>query len=124
MNSISVGVDIIEISRIRSAIDRWKERFLGRIFTESEIQLYRNKTESLAVRFAAKEAVIKALAPPVMDIKWRDIEVLSDTAGKPYLRLYGKALEHANNMHIKQFEVSLSHSRENAIALVIGLRER
>ena len=118
------GVDIIEISRIRQAIQRWQERFLTRIYTTAELQLYRHRIESLAARFAAKEAVMKALSAQENDIAWREIEILSDPRGKPVLHLYGKALQRAQELGLSGLEVSLSHSRENAIALVIGVRER
>ncbi len=124
MDQIFIGIDIIEISRIRQAIRRWQERFLRRIYTEPELNLYRNSIESLAARFAAKEAVIKALGSPQPNIAWREIEVLSDSSGKPSVHLYGQALEHLRRLELPRLEVSLSHSRENAVALVIGLRER
>jgi holo-[acyl-carrier protein] synthase len=124
MEQIRLGIDIIEISRVRLAIDRWHERFLERVYTQNELRLYQNKVESLAARFAAKEAVMKALGAPRPNISWKEVEILSDPDGMPVLRLYGQALDQLNRLGLKGLEVSLSHSRENAIALVIGLRER
>jgi holo-[acyl-carrier protein] synthase len=124
MEQLYIGVDIIEISRIRQAIQRWNEHFLGRIYTESELELYRNKIESLAARFAGKEAAMKALNALENNISWREIEILSDPQGKPLIHLYGQALEQMNVLGLSSLDISLSHSRENAIALVIGLRER
>lgn len=124
MEQLRIGVDIIEISRIRRAIQRWNEHFLSRIYTVSELELYRNKIESLAARFAGKEAAMKALNALENNISWREIEILSDLQGKPVIHLYGQALEQMNVLGLSSLDISLSHSRENAIALVIGLRER
>jgi holo-[acyl-carrier protein] synthase len=118
-----VGIDIIEISRIRGAIFQWKDRFLNRVFTDSELELCKGRVESLAVRFAGKEAAMKALYEPGVNITWHEIEILSDTGGKPRIVLYGQAKEQARRLALTGLTVSLSHSRNNAIALVIGIRE-
>ena len=123
MQQSYVGIDIIEINRIREAISRWGEHFLRRVYSDSELELYRSKAESLAARFAAKEAAIKALSAPGITISWQEIEILSDTDGKPVVNLYGQAKEQARKLGLYGLEISLSHSRENAIALVIGTRE-
>jgi holo-[acyl-carrier protein] synthase len=123
MNETYLGIDIIEISRIHTAISRWGERFLQRVYTGPELESYRNSPESLAVRFAGKEAAMKALGSGAGSISWRDIEILSGPSGKPVIKLYGQALEKATALGLAGFEISLSHSRENAIALVIGVRE-
>ncbi|MFC1991997.1 holo-ACP synthase [Chloroflexota bacterium] len=114
------GVDIIEIARIRGAIDRWGERFLHRVYTEAEIRLCRNRSGPLATRFAAKEAVMKALGTGVRGVGWKEIEILSEPSGKPTVRLYGKARDKANGLGLDKLDISLSDSRENAIAFVIG----
>ena len=124
MGQLHAGVDIIEISRIRQAIQRWQGHFLERIFTEKELKLYGGKIDSLAARFAGKEATMKALSAMENDIAWRDIEILSDDKGKPVVHLFGNALKQINKLGLKDLEISLSHSREYAVALVIGLRER
>jgi holo-[acyl-carrier protein] synthase len=124
MEKIAIGIDIIEISRIKQAIGRWKSRFLNRIYTDREISLYGEKIESLAARFAAKEAVMKALSSIESGNNWQEIEILSDKCGKPYINLSGHALDRMRQLGITGFELSLSHSRENAIALVIGTGER
>jgi holo-[acyl-carrier protein] synthase len=118
------GIDIVEIRRIEKAIQRWGARFLSRVFTESELSLYIHKPESLAARFAGKEAMMKALGATNCGITWRDVEILSDGEGKPTLNLRGKAFEQMGKLGLTGLEISLSHSRDNAIALVIGLRER
>jgi holo-[acyl-carrier protein] synthase len=124
MGQLHLGVDIIEISRIRQAIQRWQGHFLERIYTENELKLYGSKIDSLAARFAGKEATMKALSALENDIAWRDIEILSDSQGKPTVSLYGNALKQLKHLGLIGLEISLSHSRENAVALVIGLRER
>ncbi len=115
-----IGTDIIEIARIEKAIDRWGEGFLHRVYTEPELKLCRKKSSSLAVRFAGKEAVIKALGTQTKGISWREIEILSDPDGKPLVRLYGKAQNQADALGLGSFAISLSHSKEYAIAFVAG----
>ena len=115
-----IGTDIIEISRIEKAIRRWGDRFLLRIYTNREIKLYQKHPSSLAARFAAKEAVIKALDASNRGISLRDIEVISSPNGKPVVRLHGSAKKLAAKLGITDFAVSLSHSRDNAIAVAIA----
>jgi holo-[acyl-carrier protein] synthase len=123
MSQSVIGIDIVEISRVKKAVSRWGDRFLGRIYTASELDLYRNKMESLAVRFAGKEAAIKALSTPESLMIWRDIEILSEPNGKPVVRLYGQAQARARELGLSGLEISLSHSHDNAVALVIGIRQ-
>ena len=115
-----IGVDIIEIARIEKAIARWGEGFLNRVYTDPELELYRHKTNSLAARFAAKEAVLKALGKPTQGVGWREIEVLPNPDGKPRLSLYGKAQNQAKDLGVGELAVSLSHSRDYAVAMVSG----
>ena len=115
-----IGTDIIEISRIEKAVDRWEERFLQRVYTERELELCHKHIPSLAVRFAGKEAVIKALGPERKRIGWKDIEILSRTGGKPCVKLYGEAQSRARSLKLNDMDISLSHSREYAIAFVVG----
>ena len=117
------GIDIIEISRIKKAIDRWGETFLRRIYTDSELRLYRKSTSSLAARFACKEAVMKLLGTGRNGANWLDIETISHTSGKPVVKLYGRAQSEADKLGVKEIAVSLSHSREYAIASVVGISE-
>jgi holo-[acyl-carrier protein] synthase len=123
MKQICLGIDIIEIQRIRQAQSVWGDRFLKRIFTKLELELYSGRIDSLAVRFAGKEAVFKALSKPGILFSWQDVEILSSEDGRPRLKISGAALKRANEMGLDSLEISLSHSRENAIALVIGLIE-
>jgi len=111
-----IGIDIIEIARIQMAIARWGERFLRRVYTEPELELCRGRAPELAARFAAKEAVMKALGTGSKGANWRDIEVLSDPAGKPVVNLYNRAQNKADQLKFSQLAISLSHSREHAIA--------
>ena len=114
-----IGVDIVEIDRIKGAIARWGEPFLKRVYTSRELERYRQKPSSLAARFAGKEAVIKALRP-TGSISLNQIEVLSDRNSRPQVNLYGKAREKAAGLGLSGFSISLSHSREYAIAFVTG----
>lgn len=115
------GIDIVEVSRIAAALERWGDRFRHRIYTEAELGRYRNKLLSLAARFAAKEAVMKALGTGVRGIGWKEIEILPDRRGKPQVTLYGRGLARAELLHIKVWEISLTHSRDTAIASVMAL---
>jgi len=117
-----IGLDIIEIARIQEAVERWGERFLRRIYTEEELCVCRNRVPALAVRFAAKEAVMKALGTGTVGVGWCDIEVLSNADGKPSVGLSGRAREKAEELSMGELAISLSHSREYAIASVVGVR--
>ncbi len=114
-----IGVDIIEISRIESLIKRWGKTFLQRVFTPSELELH-NNISSLAARFAAKEAVLKALGACDKGISWQEIEILAESNGKPSVHLMGKAKLQAEESAIAKLNISLSHSREYAVAFVSG----
>jgi holo-[acyl-carrier protein] synthase len=114
-----VGVDIIEIDRIRRAISRSQDSFLNRIYTPAEL-VYTRNVSSLAARFAAKEAVMKALGTGTRGVGWKDIEILTNADGAPLVRLYGRALQKSTELGLTGFQVSLSHSRKYAIAFVIG----
>ena len=117
-----IGIDIIEISRISEAIARWGDRFLKRVYTDRELALFKGKPESLAVRFAGKEAAMKALNNNGMEIAWKEIEILPESNGRPILHIYGQAQKKARDLGLSSLTISMSHSRDNAIALVIGVR--
>lgn len=114
-----LGIDIVEISRIEESSARWGNRFLERVFTVEELQRYRHRPASLAARFAAKEAAVKAL--DVREMIYRDIEILSDDSGRPIVTLYGRARSRADELGITDLAVSLSHSRDHAVAVVSGI---
>ncbi len=113
-----IGIDIIEIERIKRAITRRGENFLKRVYTGPELEMYRKKPSSLAARFAGKEAVIKTLQARGVDLK--EIEILSEPDGRPQVKLYGRAKKQAAELGLAHLAVSLSHSREYAIACAIG----
>ena len=113
-----VGVDIVEIPRIKTAIERWGDSFLKRVYTRTELELYGKNLSSLAARFSGKEAVIKALN--CRSIGLREIEILSDNGGKPVVRLYGKAKQQAEELGIPELAISLSHCKEYAVACAVG----
>jgi holo-[acyl-carrier protein] synthase len=118
---LGVGVDIIEVARIRAALEhpRTGQRFRARIFTDAEIAYCtrrRNGHESFAVRFAAKEAMMKVLGVPV---GWREIEV-ARTDGPPGIQLHGRARTCAERMGIRSIKLSLSHTAQLAVAYVVA----
>jgi holo-[acyl-carrier protein] synthase len=116
----SVGVDIIEIARIKEAIERWGQRFLDRIYTGSEQMLCQERPSSLAARFAGKEAVMKALGTGIKGAGWREIEILSAPSGQPQVHLHGKAQNRAATLGLSEVAISLSHSREYAVAFAVA----
>jgi holo-[acyl-carrier protein] synthase len=118
---LACGVDLIEIDRVRGAILHHGERFLKRVFTPAELSVCQQRVESLAARFAAKEATAKALGCGIGDVGWQEIEILRNTYNAPGLHLYGEAARIANIRGLAQWSVSLSHSRQHAIALIIAL---
>jgi holo-[acyl-carrier protein] synthase len=120
-----VGLDIIEIARIEKALERWGERFLKRIYTESEQEFYGRRAQSLAALFASKEAVMKVLGTGSRmrngaGVGWQEIEVLPDPLGKPIVYLHGRAQQRAQEMGMRDLDISLSHSRDYAVASVVG----
>jgi holo-[acyl-carrier protein] synthase len=120
---IGTGVDIVEISRIRNAAKRWKKNFLGKIFTVKELEYSNERTSSyqhLAARFAAKEAVLKALGSGLASrMEWKDIEVWNEASGKPNIRLSGEVKKLSRSMQVKDIIISMSHTRTYAIANAI-----
>lgn len=120
---VSVGVDVIEIARIQRALDDFGERFLRKVYTERERDRYGARVSELAARFAAKEATSKALGTGIRGIRWREMEVLSNRRGKPVLVLHGAAAARAETLGLIAFDVSLTHSRTNAMAFVVAFRD-
>lgn len=120
-----IGIDIVDIARIRDIVKR-TPRFLQRVYTEQELAYCRQKADpypSLAARFAVREAVRKLDAVFTHGLHLRETEVVVDASGKPSLVLHGDVLELARQAGIKDFALSLSHSREQAIAVVIADKE-
>lgn len=114
------GVDIVEIPRVKRVAEQYGERFLRRIYTEEELAYCRGRANQLATRFAAKEAVMKALGTGIRGIPWKDIEVVRKRGQAPTIQLHGKALERARRIGLDNIAVSLSHSDEYAVAFVVG----
>jgi holo-[acyl-carrier protein] synthase len=117
---LSVGVDAVEITRIARVYDRFGERFLRKVYSDREAARYRGRVNELAARFAAKEAVSKALGTGLHGIDWRDIEVLPDRRGKPLVYLSGRAEARAAELGLREFAISLTHSLDLAIAMVVA----
>ncbi|MCS6908485.1 MAG: holo-ACP synthase [Anaerolineales bacterium] len=120
---VRTGVDALEIRRVEEALRRYGDRFLRRVFTPEEVRRYHLRLPSLAARFAAKEAVSKALGCGIGPVGWLEIEVLHDSDQQPRLVLYGGALRRAQSLGLKEWSVSLTHTQELAIAVVVGWGE-
>jgi holo-[acyl-carrier protein] synthase len=118
---LATGVDLVEIERLQQAIDRYGERFLQRIFTATELEEVGHNTASLAGRFAAKEAVSKALGTGIGPVNWREIEVLRGPQRQPRLLLHGSAQRLAEDLNLSDWSISLSHSFSYAIAMVVAV---
>lgn len=118
---IRCGVDMIECDRIAAGIERGGERFLNRFFTPGERQDCADKPYRLAARFAAKEAVAKALGTGIGDIRWLDVEIRTAAERRrPELTLHGPAKEIAEDMGLVDWDISLSHSDSLAIAIAVA----
>ena len=122
------GVDIVEVYRMADAIEKWGDNFLKKIFTDKEISYSNSKRFScqhFAARFAAKEAVVKAFGEPKkFPIKWTEIEVLNDGEGKPMIKFHKDALKLKERKNISDVILSMSHSKNYAIANVILLKKK
>ena len=119
-----LGIDIIEVGRIRKALDRWGERFIQRVFTAEEKRYSMRKAfpeQSFAARFAAKEAVLKALGTGLSGgIGWNDVEIVNNRLGKPEVRLGSKITQRTGERKVL---ISLSHTKELAVAFAILVEE-
>jgi holo-[acyl-carrier protein] synthase len=119
--NVRSGIDIIEVERVRETIRRHGRRFLERIYTPSELAEVEEFPASLAARFAAKEAVAKALGSGIGLVRWREIEILSDEAHRPQLHLHGEASRLATEQTLTTWSLSLSHSQSHAVAMVVAM---
>lgn len=118
---LSTGIDLLEIERMRRAIAAHGERFLQRVFTPRELEANARRVESLAGRFAAKEAAAKALGCGIGDISWKEIEILRADSGAPQLLLHGAAERMAREQGLTVWSVSLTHSERHAVAVVVAI---
>lgn len=117
---MDIGVDIVELARVRNVVERHAAGMRRRVYTELEWTQCSKSIASLAGRFAAKEAVMKALGTGNM--AFRDIEIARLPSGKPEVRLSGRMLRRAERLGVKIVSVSISHSRENAVAVAVAER--
>jgi holo-[acyl-carrier protein] synthase len=123
MSTHAVGIDLIEIERVRGVLERHPERFMRRVYTPLEAAFCRGRVPELAARFAAKEAVMKALGTGARSVAWRDIEVLPDRRGKPLVYLHGGAKVRAERIGLSAIDISLTHLRDFAMAVVVCAQE-
>lgn len=119
--NLRTGVDLIEISRIEEVISRYGRHYLERIYTPAELELCGKRIESLAGRFAAKEAVAKALGCGIGDVTWKEIEILGDEQNAPTLTLHGAAGQKAGELGLTTWSLSISHSQSHAVAFVAAI---
>lgn len=124
--ALTTGVDIVELERLTRAVERFGERFVARVYTAEEVARYAQRPDELATRFAAKEAVSKALGVGMrhmsaQGIGWHEVEVLPDERGKPVLHLHGRARELAEEQGLREWSISLTHERTLAMAFVVAM---
>lgn len=129
MELIGTGVDIVGIERFRKIVKERGERFINRIFTPAEISYCKkkvNKIQHLAVRFAGKEAISKALKMSWNNkgLNWREIEIINNHGGEPKVNLSGQAKKAANRLKVRDIQISLSHCPEYAVASAAILKKR
>lgn len=120
MAKLSTGVDLVEIDRLDSIIKRYGKQFLDRIYTPQELADAGASLASLAARFAAKEAVSKALGCGIGKVAWKEIEVLRGPERQPFLNLQGAASDLAAELGLDYWSLSLSHTRTHAVAFVVA----
>jgi holo-[acyl-carrier protein] synthase len=120
VNGLSVGVDLVEIRRIAALVERHGERFTGRVFTPGEVADCAGRVESLAARWAAKEAVAKALGTGIGAVGWQEIEVVRGESGCPAVILHGRAAALAAARGLTRWALSLAHDGGMALAFVVA----
>lgn len=124
MALLRTGIDLIEIERITDALQRYGMRFLQRVFTPAELSEcngdFSRYVPSLAARFAAKEAVAKALGTGIGAVTWQEIEILHECSGQPLLQLSGEARRLADELGLTTWSLSLSHTHLHAVAMVVA----
>ncbi len=120
--NVGVGVDIIEVARVQKVFDRHGERFLKRILTDIEIWQCRGKITRISGRFAAKEAISKALGTGLRGVAWKEMEIAQIRSGKPGVRLHGKAKQRALDLGISAFDVSIADLQGLSIAIAVAVQ--
>jgi holo-[acyl-carrier protein] synthase len=120
--NVTVGIDIIEVERVRKVYEKHGERFLARVFTQNEVQQCRNKIARLAGRFAAKEAISKALGTGMRGVRWQEMEIVQLRSGRPSVRLHGTAKLRAQQLGLSAFDVSIADLAQLSIAIAVGVQ--
>lgn len=120
--NIAVGIDIIEVERVRKVYEHHGERFLKRVFTEAEVRQCRGKASRLAGRFAAKEAISKALGTGLHGVSWSEMEVVQLRSGRPTVTLHGNAKHRAQFLGISAFDVSIADLKDFSIAIAVAIQ--
>lgn len=123
MNVFDIGIDIIEIKRIKKTIEK-QPRFLEKIFTENEIEYFKSngfRYESIAGNFAAKEAISKALGTGIRNFKFKDIEILRNKLGKPIVKTYNNLSSICIKYNVTDIKVSISHCKDYAVANAVTI---
>jgi holo-[acyl-carrier protein] synthase len=117
-----LGIDIVKVARIRATLERFGARFSGRVLTPAERRYVRDRPETFAGRWAAKEAVSKVLGLGVRGIGWRDIEIERLPTGQPAVRLHGRAAARAEQLGMERIALSITHESDYAVAIAFGVR--
>ncbi len=120
--NIAIGIDIIEVDRVRRVFEHHGERFLKRVYTEMEIRQCRGKASRLAGRFAAKEAISKALGTGLHGVAWRDMEIVQLRSGRPTVTLRERAKRRAELLGISAFDVSIADLKDFSIAVAVAVQ--
>lgn len=119
--NLRTGVDLVDISRLSAVAPAIRHRFLKRVFTDQELLASGNSDASLAGKFAAKEAVAKALGTGIGEVHWQDIEIQIDEVGAPGLVLHDAAKQLAEKCHLDIWSISISHSETHAVAVAVAV---
>src|SRR5437764_11218320 len=120
--NVAVGIDIIEVERVRKVFEKNGERFLQRVYTEREVWQCRGKATRLAGRFAAKEAISKALGTGLHGVAWREMEIVQLRSGRPTVTLHGRAKQRAELLGLSAFDVSIADLAEFSIAVAVAVQ--
>jgi len=120
VNGLAVGADLVEIRRIAALLEEHGDRFTGRVYTPGELADCAGRAESLAARWAAKEAVAKALGTGIGAVTWQEIEVMRGESGCPAVALHGRAASLAAERGLTRWALSLAHDGGLALAFVVA----
>lgn len=118
---LRTGIDLVEIARLDTQRPEIREKFLQRVFTPRELEICAGRPESIAGRFAAKEAAAKALGCGIAAAGWKNIEILRTANGEPYLLLHASAADVAARLGLTQWSVSITHTAQTAAAVVVAM---